>query len=138
MYAPVQTDKTTDALAEIRKELTAIRKGGACPPTADELAKVKDKRTLTLPGRWETNDAVLGDIVEMVRFSLPENYWDTRAQTVRALTLDAVEAQANASLHPDHTVWVVVGDREKVEPGIRKLDLGPIHHIDADGNPVAK
>jgi len=32
-------------------------------------------------------------------------------------------------------VWVVVGDRAKIEAGIRGLNLGEIHLIDADGNP---
>ncbi len=135
-YAPVQTDKTKEALAEIHQELLGIRSGGGHPVTADELAKIKDKKTLTLPGRWETNAAVLADIADMVRFSLPEDYWNTRAATVRALTLDQVEAQADVSLLPDHTVWVVVGDLSKIEAGIRELKLGPVHHIDADGNPV--
>jgi zinc protease len=137
VYAPVQTDKTAEALAEIHKELTGIRKGGDRPPTPDELGKVKDQRTLTLPGRWETNGAVLNDIVEMVRFDLDEDYWDTFADEVRTLTLDDIKGQADAALQPDHTVWVVVGDRAEIEPGIRELGLGELRFIDADGNPVA-
>jgi zinc protease len=38
-------------------------------------------------------------------------------------------------IHPDQLVWVIVGDRAKIEPGIRELNLGEIHFIDADGNP---
>ena len=136
VVAAVQTDKTSQSMAEVEKELTGIRSGGGMPPTADELVKAKDQTTLTLPGRWETNGAVMGDIVEMVRFSLPEDYWDTYAQKIRALTLQDVAAQADRSLHPDRMVWVIVGDREKIEAGIKKLKLGAIHYIDADGNPV--
>jgi zinc protease len=33
-------------------------------------------------------------------------------------------------------VWVVVGDREKIEQGIRELDIGPMYEIDADGNVI--
>jgi zinc protease len=33
-------------------------------------------------------------------------------------------------------VWVVVGDLSKIEAGIRELNLGEIHYIDADGNPI--
>ena len=33
-------------------------------------------------------------------------------------------------------IWVVVGDRERIEDSIRELDLGPIRFLDADGNPV--
>jgi zinc protease len=136
VYAPVQTDKTKEALAEIHRELTGIRSGGERPPTPEELDRVKDQRTLTLPGRWETNEAVLDDIVEMVRFDLDEDYWDTFAGEVRALDLDDIEAQADAALQPEKTVWVVVGDRSKIEADVRELNLGEIRFIDADGNPV--
>jgi zinc protease len=135
VYASVQTDKTKESMAEIQKELTGIRSGGQLPPTGDELARIKDKKTLTLPGRWETNGAVMADIVEMVRFGLPEQHWDTFAGEVRALTLDDVRGQADRVLQPDHMVWVVVGDRAQVEERVRELGLGEIRHIDADGNP---
>jgi hypothetical protein len=31
-----------------------------------------------------------------------------------------------------------VGDREKVEPGLRALGVGPIEYLDTDGRPVAQ
>jgi zinc protease len=136
VYSSVQTDKTSEALAEIHKELTGIRTGGERPPTPDELGKVKDQKTLTLPGRWETNGAVLNDIIELVRFDLDDDYWDKFAGEVRSLTLDDIKGQADAALQPDHTVWVVVGDHAKIEPGVRELGLGELRFIDADGNAV--
>lgn len=36
-------------------------------------------------------------------------------------------------IRPDQAVWVIVGDRAKIEPGVRELNLGPITVIDADG-----
>jgi zinc protease len=33
-------------------------------------------------------------------------------------------------------VWVVVGDRAKIEAGVRELGFGEIRLIDAEGNPV--
>jgi zinc protease len=33
-------------------------------------------------------------------------------------------------------VWVIVGDRAKIEAGIRELKLGEIKVVDADGNVV--
>jgi hypothetical protein len=32
----------------------------------------------------------------------------------------------------------VGGDRTKIEPGLRELNLGPVKLIDADGAPVAE
>ena len=133
VFAPVQTDRTAESMAEIDKEISSIRSGGDRPPTAEELARVKDQRTLTLPGRWETNRAVMADIVEMVRFGLPDDYWATYAGTVRALTLGDVSAEADRILQPDRMIWVVVGDRARIEESVGELGLGEIRFLDADG-----
>ena len=53
-----------------------------------------------------------------------------------ALTPDSANEIAKKYILPDHLVWVVVGDMSKVESGIRELNLGEVHKIDADGNPV--
>ena len=130
--APVQTDKTKESMQEIHAELTGIR--GNRPVTADELAKAKDLRSLTLPGRWETNQAVSGDLVSMVRYGLASDHYDTYVGKVRTLDLADVAAAAEDVIRPDRLVWIVVGDRSLIEDGIRELALGELHHIDADGN----
>ena len=135
-FAPVQTDRTAESMAEIDKEIRGIRSGGSRPPTADELAKVTDQNTLTLPGRWETNGAVMASLIEMTRFDLPDDYWDTFADAVRAVGLSDVSAQADRVLQPDNLVWIVVGDRVRIEERIRALGLGDMRFLDADGNPV--
>ena len=135
-FAPVQTDRTAESMAEIDKEIRGIRSGGARPPTADELAKVTDQNTLTLPGRWETNGAVMASLIEMARFDLPDDYWDTFADAVRGVGLSDVSAEADRVLQPDNLVWIVVGDRGRIEEKIRGLGLGEMRFLDADGNPV--
>ena len=135
-FAPVQTDRTAESMAEIDKEIRGIRSGGSRPATADELAKVTDQNTLTLPGRWETNGAVMASLIEMARFDLPDDYWDTFADAVRGVGLSDVSAEADRVLQPDNLVWIVVGDRGRIEEKIRGLGLGEMRFLDADGNPV--
>jgi zinc protease len=134
VYAPVQSDKTKESMIEIQKELQDIV--GNRPPTEDELARAKDKRTLTLPGRWDTANAVANDIVEMVRFGLAEDYWKTFPGEVRGLAVGDVSSAATNVVRPGNVIWVVVGDRAKIEEGIRELNLGDLALIDADGNLV--
>ncbi|GIV58498.1 MAG: peptidase M16 [Rhodothermaceae bacterium] len=136
VYAPVQTDKTKESMAEIEKELRAFLTTN--PPTPEEVAKAQDNLTLQLAGRWETINAVEGSINDIVRFGLPDDYFDTYAERVRALNPDQVAAAAKEVLHPDNLVWVVVGDREKIEPGIRELGFGTIYLLDADGNVIGE
>ena len=131
-YAPVQTDKTRESIVELQKELREIV--GARPVLPAELDRAKASLTLTLPGTWETIAAVAGTIDEIVAFGLDDRYFDTYADKVRAQTPASVTSAATRTVLPDHLVWVIVGDRARIESGLRSLDLGEIHLVDADGN----
>lgn len=133
-YAPVQADKTKESMIEMDKELRGVL--GTRPVTAEELATAQKNQTLSLPGQWETMDAVGGSIAEIVTFGLPENYFTTYPDKVRALTVNDLSKAAQKSVHPDQLTWVVVGDRAKIEPGLRELGWGEIQPLDADGNRV--
>jgi len=130
-YAPVQTDKTKESVIEIANELKGIR--GEKPVTDAELQASKDGLVLTLPGRWETAGAVGASIGEIIRFGFPNDYYATYPAKVRATTLADVAA-ASSLIRPDRFVWVIAGDRAKIEAGLRELGLGEIRTIDPDGN----
>jgi zinc protease len=131
-YAPVQTDKTRESIVELQKELREIV--GPRPVLPAELDRAKASLTLTLPGTWETIAAVAGTIDEIVAFGLDDRYFDTYADKVRAQTPASVTSAATRTVLPDHLVWVIVGDRARIESGLRSLDLGELHLVDADGN----
>ena len=135
-FAPVQADKTKDALAEIMGEMKGII--GAKPIQDVELVQAKDGLTKTLAGQWETQDAVGGSISEMVRFGLPDDYFKTFPGKVRALQNPDVTNAAKKFFTPDKMVWVVVGDRQKIEAGIKDLGWGEVGALDPDGNPILK
>ncbi|HTI03808.1 MAG TPA: pitrilysin family protein [Gemmatimonadales bacterium] len=134
-YAPVQTDKTKESMIEVDKELRGIL--GPRPITADELSKAQANLTLSLPGTWETMDAVLGSLEQMVTYGLDDHYFETYADRVRAQTIPDATTAAQEAIRPDHLVWVVVGDRAKIEAGIRELNFGEVRFLDADGKPLA-
>ncbi len=134
-YAPVQTDKTVDSMKEIQREIEGII--GSQPPTPDERNRVVDQQTLALPGRWETGRAVGASVTEMVRFGFPDDYWDRYPDEMRAQTVESLSAAARSVLHPDRLTWVIVGDRAKIEDGIRAAGFGPIRLVDADGRPLS-
>jgi len=131
VFAPVQTDKTKESLAEVAKELRGIR--GERPVTPEELTFAQKGQTLTLPGRWETGGAVSSDVGEIVRYGLDDRYFDGYAARVNALTLGDLSGVASV-VHPDRMIWVVVGDRGKIEAGVREMKLGTVRSLDADGN----
>jgi zinc protease len=132
-YGVVQTDKTKESMIELEKELRGII--GPKPPTQEEVAKVQNSLIQQLPGQWETIGAVNGTINEMVQYGLPEDYYAKYPGMVRSLGIASISDAAKKVLHPDNVVWVVVGDRSKIEAPIRELGIGDINIIDSDGNP---
>ena len=134
-YAPVQTDKTKESAIELGKELREIL--STKPITDEETNKAVSNQTLKLPGSWETMNAVETSIANIVRYGFPDNYYQTYAEKVRQLKTPQLSSAAQKVLVPDKLVWVIVGDRSKIEAGIRELNLGEIHLIDSDGNPVS-
>ena len=134
--APVQSDKTKESMRELDSELRGVV--DAKPVTDAEFARVVTNQTLKLPGTWETQASVAGSLADIVSFGLPDDYCQTYADKIRALTRDDLAAAAKTVVQPDHLVWVVVGDRAKIEAGIRELNLGEVRFLDADGQPVAE
>jgi zinc protease len=132
--APVQTDKTKESLAELVKEYHDII--GPRPIEEKELEREQANATLGLPGSFETVQQLAGAYSQIIQYGLSEDYFNTFTQKVMAMNPDSANVIAKKLIQPDHVVWVVVGDMSKVEAGIRDLNLGEIHKIDADGNPV--
>ena len=132
--APVQTDKTKESLAEISKELRGILSDR--PLTETELAAVQSNETLSLPGSRETQAAVGDSINELVQFGWPDDYYETLAGKIRALKTTDMANAAKTIVHPDNLIWVVVGDRSKIETGVKELNLGELKFLDADGKPL--
>lgn len=131
--APVQIDKTAPALREMSKEISAFASGKA-PPTAEEVARIRNIQTLSLPGAYETASSVMGAIGGIVRYGRPDDYVFKRKAEIEAMTPAQVR-EAASMLDPNSLTWVVVGDLKQIEAPVRALKLGEVTVIDADGVP---
>ena len=134
VQASVQTDKTAESIIEVHKELSMII--GNSPVTQDELSTSLDKRILTLPGRWETAGAVQSDIASMVRYKLEDDYWDKYVKELNNIDLTQVNQVAKKHISPNQMLWLVVGDRSKVEQAIRDTNLGTVIILNNEGERV--
>jgi predicted Zn-dependent peptidase len=123
--AGVQTDKTSESLQEFFKELDAI----GMPMSADELAKAKNYLALGFPSDFETIGDLAGRLEEMAVYRLPESYYSDYVSRIQAVTAADVQRAAATYVQPGRFAVVVVGDRKRIEPGIRALNLGPIRHL---------
>jgi zinc protease len=132
--APVQTDKTKESLVELNKELRGVI--GDHPLTQTELTAIQDSETLSLPGSRETQEEVGASINDLVQYGLPDDYYETMAGKIRALKTSDLASAAKTIVHPDNLIWVVVGDRAKIEAGVKELNLGELKFLGPDGKPM--
>ncbi|HET7607747.1 MAG TPA: pitrilysin family protein [Gammaproteobacteria bacterium] len=123
--ANVQTDKTAESLTEIFNELEAI----AEPIESDELAKAKNYLALSFPAAFETIEDLAARIEELAIYGLPDSYYADYTNAIGAVTAESVQRAAAAHIDPARLSVVVVGDRSKIEAGIRALELGPVRVV---------
>jgi zinc protease len=133
--ALVRTDVTTPAARELFTELNRIRTD---PPTPTELRLAQDNALRSLPGQFETARVTSQLIGELFVYNLPVDYYKTLPSQYDSLTPVAVEEAARKNVHPAELVVIAVGDRQKIQPGLEKLDLGPTELRNESGDLVNK
>src|SRR5690606_9739344 len=136
VYAPVQIDRTGDSIAELIRELEAIK--STTPIAEDEMQRVIAGLTRELPGRFETSAAVLNSLVTSARYGRPLDFAATLTERYEALTLQDLQSAAEDVVHPQSLVWVVVGDLRQIRDQIEGLDIAPIEIWNDDGEPVSR
>lgn len=124
IYAPVQTDKTTESIREIVREVRAFI--GGSPASEAELEPVVLDAVRSLPGQFETSNAVLTSLLASGRFGRPFNYPETLPARYNSLSTGEVAEAAGDVLKPDAMVWLIVGDAEQILEGVEAAGIGPV------------
>lgn len=132
VYSAVQADKTSESMAEIQKELVGV--SGSRPIDQEELSKAQANLTLQLPGSRETLNAVREDMEQIVTYQLPDDYFVSYPEHVRALTTAGLADVAKTVIAPQSLTWVVVGDLEKIREPIEALALGDVEIVKQTGS----
>ena len=127
MQASVESDATADALTDALAEIRAIR--GERPVTRQELDLGRASLTRGYPRNFETADQIARAAAQLALYELPDDYFTTFVPKVMALTEEAVTAVAARHIDPDRLLSVIVGDRDKLSPPLRALDLGDVVDI---------
>jgi predicted Zn-dependent peptidase len=126
--AGVQTDKTGEALKEFFNELEGILK----PVPADELNRGKNYVALRFPAGFEATSDVSRRLEDALVYKLPDDYFSKYVQNIQAVTAADVQRVAQKYIQPNRFVVLVVGDRQKIEPQIRPLNLGNLKVMTID------
>ncbi len=120
----VQSDATDKAVSEFIKEFNAIR-----TVQEAEAEKARNYLALGFPGEFESVESIAANVADVLFFNLPQNYLNTYIAQVMQVTRADIERVAKSRVDPKNMVLVIVGDKAKIEPGIKALKLGKIHYL---------
>ncbi len=126
--AAVQTDATAPALREFMRELEAIR----APIPEDELSRARNFLAMRYPAGFQSVAAVAARVGELVEYELPDDTFDRYVGDVLGVSAAAALGAARKYVRPDDVAIVVVGDRARVEAGIRELGLGEVRVLSVE------
>ena len=127
----VQTAVTKESVQETLQEFSDIH--GSRPITQEELDASKAGILRGYPASFERPAMILGQLVQLVQYRLPDDYFQTVRSQLNAISLADVHRVAAEQIRPANLRVLVVGDREAVEPGLRELGL-PLVMLDVRGN----
>ena len=130
MLSGVRTDVTAPAVGEVLKEIKGM---AAEPMAAPELNMAKTSMVNSLPAAFETDADIAATMQNIYVYDLPQDYYVHYAEQVNAVTSDQALAMAKKYLDPGRLVVIAVGDRARIEPELRKLNLGTVEVRTGDG-----
>lgn len=130
---PVQTDKTGEAIAEIKAEIRRLRE----EPVAEEfLAGMKSiVESNEVTGALTSLEQMNTQLLEIARNDLPSDYYAESLRRLPAFTPEDLRKAARTLLHPDQLVWVIAGDRAAVESELREAGIRAVEVFHADEVP---
>jgi zinc protease len=134
--APVFTDKTKESVIELLNELRGVR--GERPVDGGELEYAKQAIIRGFPRSFETPAQIADRLEAIVTYDLPETYFNRYIESVERVTLEDINRVAKQHLRPDRLAVVIVGDRQKIEQGLRSLEEigGTVTFVDMEGRPA--
>jgi zinc protease len=130
--AEVVAAKTDSGLVEFMKELNAIRD---TVPTV-ELNKAKRFLQLSMPGDFETTQQIANQLIPVVLYGLPLDYYNSYVANIENVTQADVHRVARQYVNPSSLAIVIVGDRKSIESGLKAVNTGPISIRDFFGQPI--
>ncbi len=132
----VQTNKTKESLVEFIKELKGL--AGQKPISETELGDAKSNRLRGYALQFETLNNIAAQIAELWAAGLPMTELNTEPSQTQSTSLKAVNAAAQKYAIPGKATILLIGDRAKIEAGLKELNLGEITILDVEGKPLTK
>jgi zinc protease len=131
--AGVRADATTASLVEFGKEI----KGYTSGISDDELQLLKTSIGQSDALKYETGQQKAAFLARLLEYDLTPDFVQQQNAILTSLRKEEVQATAQKYLPVDNMYIVVVGDRNKVFPGITTLGY-EIVEMDAEGNRLTR
>ncbi len=116
--------ETRRAVDMVLAELSRARQS---PPSEEELTRARTLAVGSFSLSLETSDAVMGGLIDLEIYDLPDDSLDTYRARVRATTQAMTAEMARDLLHPERAAIVVVGPADQLVPLLE--GLGPIEVV---------
>ncbi len=126
----IKANATDSALTEVVKEMNNYANKGI---TDEELAFMKSAIGQRDALQYETPGQKSGFINRLLENNLEGNYIDIQNSLLENISKSDVDALAKKWIQPDKMNILLVGDKEKILPGLQKFGY-EIIELDVDGN----
>ncbi len=125
----VDSRASVGAVQEILGEMERMKSD---PASEEEMELAINSLTLSLPRLFETVGQVSGRVAHQVLHDLPDEYWESYADLIRAVTREDVQRISKRLLDTDRSAIVIVGPIDEFRSELE--ELGRVESRDVFGN----
>ncbi len=129
----VQTDKTTESVVELLRELEEL--ASSRPVTEEELTMARESRVRGYAQQFESLGRVSQQVGDLWAMRLPMSEMQHEIEAIQAMTMDQITPAIARYVNPGEATLLLVGDLDQIEPGLRTLKR-EIVVLDEEGNRV--
>ena len=105
-------ENASEALGLVREEIEKMHDEGA---SGEELSSAQDYLTGNFPLALDSTTKLAGLLAQIEYFGLGDDYIDTYADRIRAVSLEDVRQAARKHLAPEDLIVVVVGPVDRLD-----------------------
>lgn len=128
--AGVRSNVTDSSVVEFFKELKNFREKGI---TEQELHFTRSALAQSEALKYESNFQKAGFLRRILDYNLSEKFTEEQAGILKSISVPEINALAAQYLPTEKMVITIVGDKEKILPGLQKLGYEVVD-VDSDGN----
>jgi zinc protease len=128
--ASVKASATDSSVVEMVKEIKNYAQGGISP---EEVVFTRASIGQSDARRYETNAQKAAFLSRILEYNLAPDFANKQNEILAGISKSEIDALAKKYYDLNKMVILVVGDSEKVLPGLQKLGY-EIVKLDADGN----